>query len=70
MKKAQRHELILEKAEQYARSGEFSDWLSIEWALRSEGLKDARLVLDDERLRERLNELCREAKSTRTNGPA
>lgn len=61
MKKGQKHELILEKAEKYARSGQFSGWLAIEWALREERLKEARRVLDDERLREKLDGLCRAA---------
>jgi hypothetical protein len=70
MKKAQRHELILHKAEKYARSGRFSNWLSIEWELRSEGLKDARLVLDNEHLRVRLDDLCRKANSAAKNDTA
>lgn len=61
MRKQQRHEEILRKAEQYARSGEFSGWWAIELQLRAEGWKEARQVLDDETLRERLDALCAEA---------
>jgi len=66
MKKAQKHELILHKAEKYARSGQYSGWLAIELQLRGEGWKEARKFLDDERIRESLDKLCRESN---TRGP-
>ncbi|MGQ0522763.1 MAG: hypothetical protein ACT4P8_03755 [Betaproteobacteria bacterium] len=61
MKKAQKHEIILRKAEEYARTGQYSGWLAIEHQLRHEGWREARQFLDDEYIRERLDRLCNEA---------
>ncbi|MGQ0525449.1 MAG: hypothetical protein ACT4P8_17520 [Betaproteobacteria bacterium] len=61
MKKAQKHEIILRKAEEYARTGQYSGWLAIEHQLRNEGWREARQCLDVEYIRERLDRLCNEA---------
>lgn len=61
MKKTQKHELILRKAEEYAWSGRYSGWLAIEFQLRDEGWKEARMFLDEEHVRERLDRLCKES---------
>lgn len=63
MRKFEKHEIIMRKAEEYARSGEYSGWLAIEHQLRHEGFKEARGVLDDEYTREKLDRLCGEARS-------
>jgi hypothetical protein len=65
MKKAQKHEIILRKAEEYARTGQYSGWLDIEHQLRHEGWKEARQFLDDEYIREKLDRLCKEAAGKR-----
>jgi hypothetical protein len=65
MKKAQKHEIILRKAEEYARSGQYSDWLAIEFQLRSEGWKDAREFLDNEHTRERLDQICKDSQGNK-----
>lgn len=61
MKKMQKHELILRKAEEYARSGRYSGWLAIEFQLRDEGWKEAQKFLDEDYIRERLDRLCKES---------
>jgi hypothetical protein len=61
MKKAQKHEIILRKAEDYARSGQYSGWLAIEFQLRSEGWNEAREFLDNERTREKLDKICKDS---------
>lgn len=63
MRKAEKHNLIMKKAEQYACSGQYSGWLAIEHQLRQEGFPEARRLLDDENTRERLDRLCKEAKA-------
>ena len=50
-------------AYQMARSGEYNSWLGIEWELRGQGYFRARQLLDDEAIRERLDNLCIEAQS-------
>lgn len=61
MKKAQKHEIILRKAEEYARSGQYSGWRAIEFQLRSEGWNEAREFLDNECTRERLDQICKDS---------
>ena len=45
-----------------ARSGDFTGWLQIDEELRKSGYSRARQLLDDERTRERLNQMCAEAR--------
>jgi len=54
--------LIVQKAEEMARSGRYENWLSIEFALRSLGFDSAREALDRDWVRERLDELCGQSK--------
>ena len=57
--------VIVRKAEELARSGEYHNWLSIEFALRLQGFSDARDALDRDWVRERLDDLCSEARQHR-----
>ena len=63
LNKKQQRERIERLATELARSGRFSGWLSIEHHLRfEEGMPEARHALDNERIRERLDQLCQEAR--------
>jgi len=59
MKKREREEQILKWAYDYAKSGEYSDYVSIEIKLRSEGFIEARTLLDSEFVRNEINNLCK-----------
>lgn len=61
-----RKEILLEKAYEYAKSGEFNDWHHIEIQLKAEGYIEARKILDWDFLRKELDYLCKQAKE-RTN---
>lgn len=61
-KKRTESSIIVLKAEKLACSGKFQNWLSIEFALRSEGFSDAREALDRDWVRERLDTLCDKAR--------
>lgn len=63
MKKDERHTYIRKHSYELARSGEYIDWLSIEWKLRSEGFGEARSLLDNQYIREELNQICNQARS-------
>jgi hypothetical protein len=63
MKKAQRYEVILQKAREYARSGQYSGWHEIEIQLRSKGWTEARSILDGETIRDELDRLCKASKA-------
>lgn len=63
MKKSERIELIHKRAHELAKSGKYTDWLSIEYALSSDGLTEVRSELDRDYLRKELDELCKIAKS-------
>ena len=63
MKKAERHEYILKTAREMAKSGEHRDFTTIEVTLRADGLHEARQVLDNQFIRNELNELCKKAQS-------
>jgi hypothetical protein len=63
MKKAERKALIKEWAEDYAKSGECSDWLVVEMMIRSNGWPEARTVLDNQSIRDKLDKLCNIATS-------
>jgi hypothetical protein len=67
MKKADREDKIMKLARDYANSGKFTGWLAIEWELRSNGYTQARKLLDDERTREELDDLCKRAISRANN---
>ena len=54
-------------ADEMARSGDYTGWWSIEVELRSRGFSRARYLLDDERIRERLDRLCADARKDRTD---
>ncbi|MGP1666364.1 MAG: hypothetical protein ACTS5I_10755 [Rhodanobacter sp.] len=62
MNKKQRAELIMKRANELAESGECADWMSIEIKLRHEGFREARQLLDNQFIRQELNEMCRLAR--------
>jgi hypothetical protein len=53
--------------DEFASSGKYSNWLEIEWELRSRGFSRARYLLDREVLRERLNCKCAKAQARLQN---
>ena len=59
----ERHSHIRKLAFDYARSGKYIDWLSVEHALRSDGFSEARSILDNQYIREELNQICKDAHS-------
>jgi hypothetical protein len=66
--KLERQAYISRRAEELARSGDFSDWLGIEHHLRfQEGYAEARGELDRPHFREQLNRLCKQAKGDDSN---
>ncbi len=69
MKKAEREEYAVKRAYELARTGEFSDHLDIEHAIRGEGFEEARHVLDDQRIRRELKELCERSKQEKGEDP-
>ena len=60
--KREQREYIGPRARELAKSGKFLDWHEIEVHLRhEEHCLEARHVLDDERVREELDKLCKES---------
>ena len=57
--KAQRIEKVWQRAYEYARSGRYASYQTIERALCDEGLYEARGKLDDKRVRDELDGICR-----------
>ena len=58
-----RRSYVLRRAIELAKSGDFTDYSGIEAQLRIvEGYPEATQVLDDLTLRDRLNQMCKEAK--------
>ena len=64
MNKKERAEFIDQEADAMARSGKYTDWLSIEHALRHQGYPEARQILDDQFRRQELNQMCRQARES------
>jgi len=62
MRKKERAELIDRLADEMARSGEYADWMEIEVALRHQGYREARQLLDDRYRRNELDGMCRQAR--------
>lgn len=58
--------ILIQKAQVLARSGAYQNWLSIEFALRAQGFADARAALNQDWVRERLDELCADARAAKT----
>jgi len=63
MKKEEKIQEILKRAYEYAKTGKYNEWISIEFKLRSEGFPEARRVLDDRFIREELTSICKVATS-------
>jgi hypothetical protein len=58
----QKDERMWELAYRMARSGEYQNWLAIEWELRVMGHPRAHSLLDRESARENLDRMCAEAR--------
>ena len=59
MKKAERKTEIRKRAYEYAKSGEYNGWLSIEHKIANDdGLHEARTELDNPNIRQELDSLC------------
>ena len=66
--KREQRERIPSRARELARSGKFSGWYAIEVHLRNEEfMREARQVLDNERLRDELDKLCAESRYVQIN---
>lgn len=63
MNKDERYSYIRKRADELARTGDYLDYSFIEIAIRSEGLEDARSVLDDTFIRDQLDKVCEIAQS-------
>jgi len=63
MKKDERLTYIRQRAYELAREGAGINWHSIEMQLRGEGYGEARRILDNQYIREELDEICKIAKS-------
>lgn len=53
------------RANKMADSGEYSGWWPIEVELRQQGFSRARMLLDDEHIRERLDSRCAKAQGAK-----
>ena len=58
MSKAERKTYVLSRSEELARGGECRDWRSIELRLLIEGFREARSILDDSLLQQKLDQFC------------
>ena len=63
MNKKERREYIRKTAIEMAESGKYTNFMSIESALRADGFHEARSILDSRFTRQELNQLCKEAQS-------
>lgn len=63
----ERDERMWVLATKLAQSGEYSTWLQTEQELRALGYSWARLLLDDERTRERIDHMCAKAREEQSN---
>ncbi len=63
----QKEERMWKLTDEMARSGDYGGWWDIEVELRSLGYFRARQLLDNERIREKLDRLCAKAQKGRTH---
>jgi len=68
MRKAERIEQVSKLSREYAQSGDYSNWYSIEQALRRQGFPEARTVLDSKYTRDQLDEMCKFAQAAKARG--
>ena len=62
-----RDDHIMSQAFKLAESGEYNGWWEIEVELRGQGFSRARYLLDDSRIRERLDQMCVSAQKITTD---
>lgn len=55
------------EAGKLAASGDYEGWLAIESELRSRGFPRAKLLFDNDRVREKLDDICRRAREQRAD---
>ncbi|MER9585505.1 MULTISPECIES: hypothetical protein [unclassified Mesorhizobium] len=53
------------EAGKLAESGDYEGWQVIEWELRKRGFPRAKLLLDNDRIRDKLDQLCKSAQAKR-----
>lgn len=58
MKKADRQAYVNRRADELAETGQYRNWLAIEYAIRAEGFSEARQWLDSPFKRKWLDEIC------------
>lgn len=55
------------EAGKLAVSGDYEGWVAIEGELRSRGFSRARLLFDNDRIREKLDDICKRAQEQRAD---
>ncbi|PBB35056.1 hypothetical protein CK214_05195 [Mesorhizobium sp. WSM3882] len=63
----ERDVLMWREAGKLALSGDYEGWLAIEWELRSRGFSRAKLLFDNDRVRKKLDEICKRAQEQRAD---
>lgn len=63
----ERDVLMWREAGKLAVSGDYEGWLAIEWELRSRGFPRAKLLFDNDRIREKLDDICKRAQQQRAD---
>lgn len=67
MKKIEKQAYVMKRAYELASSGEHHNYLSIEHTITWEGYPEARHILDNGPLRDRLKKMCDLAREKRAN---
>lgn len=63
----ERDVLMWREAGKLASSGDYDGWLAIEWELRSRGFSRAKLLFDNDRVRQKLDDICKKAQEQRAD---
>ncbi|CDX18185.1 hypothetical protein MPLB_1700055 [Mesorhizobium sp. ORS 3324] len=63
----ERDVLMWREAGKLASSGDYEGWLAIESELRSRGFSRAKLLFDNDRVRKKLDDVCKRAQQQRAD---
>lgn len=63
----ERDVLMWREAGKLASSGDYDGWLAIESELRSRGFSRAKLLFDNDRVRQKLDDICKKAQEQRAD---
>ena len=63
----ERDVLMWREAGKLAESGDYEGWRAIESELRSRGFPRAKLLFDNDRVRDKLDEICKSAQEQRAH---